>query len=331
MSEETEDAIIRRIPYSTLFVVAALFYKDRDLLIMSVGQSLKAFLDVDIELLVNFKLRQLLDKSNWTTYTLTATEVHTALFANALIIGILWILIQTLYGEKTTYSTDKEEDKKLRKRARRKLSWVPTFVNSLFMTLMGIGYYVIKTDCLNDVSGLWMYAQGDGEYVWRSMDNVSVLVMAWFAMFNVFDICFGSLYCFECLDPLTAWVHHPVFTWICYIGTTGNGIFYQGRPFASAFMVCCLEEFPTWHLAAGAMFPSLRSDWVFGGSFFVLRICYHLYHAVLCFLNDPSPTWYSITTPKMIFLFSILMHLVWFKAWVVKYMIPLLTRKVKET
>ena len=72
------------------------------------------------------------------------------------------------------------------------------------------------------------------------MDNVSVLTMAWFAG-NIFDIIFGCVYCFEYLDPLTAWVHHAVFTWV-YVGTTGDGIFYKGRPFASAFMLCCLEE-----------------------------------------------------------------------------------------
>lgn len=330
-SQSREDTIIKSFPYSTLFVVAALYFKDRARLNMSVSTSLRSLLDVDLEILTNFDLsQQLFDKSNWTTYTLTSTQIHTALFANAVIIGVLWILIQFLYGEKKTYSADEEEDKKLRKKARRRLSWVPTFVNSLFMTLMGTGYFVIKTDCLKDVTGIWMYAQGDGEHVWRSMDNVSVLVMAWFAMFNVFDISFGCMYCFECLDPLTAWVHHPVFTWICYVGITGDGILYQGKPFPSSFMVVCMEEFPTWHLAAGAMFPSLRNDWVFGGSFFLLRVCFHLYHAVLCFLNDPSPAWYSVTTPKMIFLFSMLMHLVWFRAWVLKYMIPLLFGKKEK-
>ena len=280
--------------------------------------------------LLDIRVSSLFDKRNWIEFTLTETEVHTALLFNFIVLTVLWVGIQALYGEKKVYnSIDKDEDKKLRKKARRKLSWVPTFVNSLFLTIMGAVFLVIKTDCLNDVSGIWKYAQGDGEYVWRSLDNVSVLVMAWFAMFNVFDIVFGCVYCFECLDPLTAWVHHPVFTWICYIGTTGNGIFYQGRPFPSAFMLCCFEELPTWQLAAGAVFPSMRSDWGFGGSFFLLRILFHLYHAVLCWLKDPSPSWNSITTPKMIFLFSMLMHTMWFSSWVSKYMMPLLLGRSK--
>ena len=83
-------------------------------------------------------------------------------------------------------------------------------------------------------------------------------------------------------------------------------------------------------LAAGAMFPSMRTDWGFGLSFFVLRICFHLFITMMCFMNDPSPAWYSVTTPKMIFLFSMGMHSMWFKSWVTKYMGPLLRKTQKK-
>ena len=150
----------------------------------------------DLQILFDFRLSSLLDKRNWTEFTLNETEIHTALVVNFVVLVAMWLIIQLLYGEKKVYSsTDKEEDKKLRKKARRKLSWVPTFINSLFLTIMGTVYFIIKSDCLNDISGIWTYGQGDGEYVWRNMDNVSVLTMAWFAMFNIFDIIIGIRIC----------------------------------------------------------------------------------------------------------------------------------------
>ena len=286
-----------------------------------------ASIKVDLDIIRSLSVSQLMDKANWTTFTLTETEVHTAIFIDVILLALLGIGIQVLYGEKKVYSANKEEDKKLRKKARRVISWASTFVNSLFMTVMGIVYVVIKTDCLTDVSRLWTYAQGDGEHVWRSMDNISVLTMIWFGFFNIFEVTYGCVYCKEHLDPLTAWVHHPVFTWIVYMGTTGNGIFFTGRPFASSFMIVTCEELPTWLLAAGAMYPALRTDWGFGISFFVLRICFHFYHLVMCFLHDPAPSVYSVTTPKMIFLFSFLLHCMWFQNWVSKYLAPLIFGK----
>lgn len=297
---------------------------------MVLGLASASSIKVDFDIIRSLSVSMLFDKRNWTTFNLTERDVHTAIFINAVLLTLLGIGIQVLYGEKKVYSAEKEEDKKLRKKARRVISWASTFVNSLFMTIMGTVYFIIKTDCLTDVSGLWLHAQGDGEYVWRSMDNVSVLVMAWFGMFNIFEVAYGCVYCKEHLDPLTAWVHHPIFTWIVYMGTTGDGIFFTGRPFASAFMIATLEELPTWLLAAGAMFPALRTDWGFGISFFLLRICYHFYNLVNCFLHDPAPTVFSVTTPKMIFLFSFSLHCLWFYSWASKYLRPLLGMDKKK-
>ena len=299
-------------------------------ILMVLGLASASSIKVDFDIIRSLSVSMLFDKRNWTSFNLTERDVHTAIFINAVLLALLGIGIQVLYGEKKVYSAEKEEDKKLRKKARRVISWASTFVNSLFMTIMGTVYFIIKTDCLTDVSGLWLHAQGDGEYVWRSMDNVSVLVMVWFGMFNIFEVAYGCVYCKEYLDPLTAWVHHPVFTWIVYMGTTGDGIFFTGRPFASAFMIVTLEELPTWLLAAGAMFPALRTDWGFGISFFLLRICYHFYNLVNCFLHDPAPTVFSVTTPKMIFLFSFSLHCLWFYSWASKYLGPLLGMDKKK-
>ena len=85
-------------------------------------------------------------------------------------------------------------------------------------------------------------------------------------------------------------------------------------------MIVTLEELPTWLLAAGAMFPSLRTDLGFGASFFLLRICYHFYNMVNCFLHDPAPTIFSVTTPKMIFVFSFFTALLMVQSWVTKYL-----------
>ena len=130
---------------------------------------------VDLDIIRSISVSMLFEKRNWTTFNLTESEIHTAIFIDVVLLALLGIGIQALYGEKKVYSTDVEEDKRLRKKARRKISWASTFVNSLFMTIVGTVYFIVKTDCLTDISGLWLYAQGDGENVWRSLDNVSGL------------------------------------------------------------------------------------------------------------------------------------------------------------
>jgi hypothetical protein len=313
-------------------VFALIFSKDseqRDRTLMIWQQKLSG-IQIDLSLVQNLKFEQLLDKRNWTgEYTLTTAEVHTAIFMNVLVLGALTVLIRLVFGEKKgayRYSANNEDDMAARREVRQVLAWVPTLLNSCLMTVLGFTYYALKSDFFNHPTAIFTYALLEpGEVVWRSRENVSVLAMIWFAMFNVYDIIFGVVHCPERLDPMTAWLHHPAFVWICTMGASGQGLFYKGEPFASSFMLCAIEELPTFLLAAGAIFPRMRTDWGFGGTFFVLRIVVHFYHMALCWLYDPKgDTWHSATTPKMIFLFTACLHAVWFRAWVRKYMVPLL-------
>lgn len=85
------------------------------------------------------------------------------------------------------------------------------------------------------------------------------------------------------------------------------------RPFSGAFTICLIEEFPTLLLALGSVFPSLRSDYGFGWSFFALRIVYHAYFASFAFANMADPT------VLILYLFTFFLHFYWFKNWINKY------------
>ena len=84
-------------------------------------------------------------------------------------------------------------------------------------------------------------------------------------------------------------------------------------PFSNLFLLAAIEELPTFLLALGSMFSVFRTDLGFGLSFFLLRICYHLYLFTLGMKI-------GIETPVIgVFVLTLTMHLNWFYAWVSKY------------
>jgi len=105
------------------------------------------------------------------------------------------------------------------------------------------------------------------------------ITMIYFAIFNIMELMFGAVFFREQLDPLTALVHHPVFTLIMLTGVTGNmfsvviplrdyvlvpllgsghaavavisnTVLPAGKvlPWNTVFVVLCLQELPTFLL-----------------------------------------------------------------------------------
>jgi hypothetical protein len=76
----------------------------------------------------------------------------------------------------------------------------------------------------------------------------------------------------------------------------------------------------------------------FGLSFFLFRICFHAYYLVQIYLNDYPSNFegsmndavYQITAPKVCYTLSMLLHIMWFNAWITKYLPALLGTKKKE-
>lgn len=338
--DEKSVNLLNRIPLGTFFVIGAYLIFDRENLLSSLQSSMDSFnIQIDLSLLTDVSSLTSID--NFNSYTLTEAHIHTAIFFYLIVLISVCVCSLLYMGEQTTYDAlNKENDKSLRKKARKRLSWGPSCFNSGLLTVVGFIYMGIKTGFFEDydITRIVTYAYS-GRHIWREKDNFSVLTMIWFGMFNITDMTFGSIFAFEALDPLTTWVHHPVFTWIMLSGITGNGIVFQGEPYCSAFMFGLIEELPTFWLALGSIWPSYRSDWGFGLTMFVFRICYHLHYSIACFLFDAVSTFkgddslYIHTTPKACYFFSMVMHIFWFKVgWLDKQLPKLLgyAKKDKE-
>jgi hypothetical protein len=191
----------------------------------------------------------------------------------------------------------------------KKLSWGLSLVNSFVMSMMGFVYIYQK---LPQIHYAIMSGEG-GEELLHSVDDVSALVCLWFAIMNVSDLVFGVLCYPQHMGFMTAVVHHPFYVWVMVVAVTGRGGFIDMPPFASGFMFAIIEEIPTFLLAMGSMFPSLRTDMGFGFTFFLLRICYNFF-LISCtvVLRLPLP---STVIPSL----SFAMHVYWFYSWWCKY------------
>jgi len=177
------------------------------------------------------------------------------------------------------------------------------------MSMMGFVYIYQK---LPQIHYAIMSGEG-GEELLHSVDDVSALVCLWFAIMNVSDLVFGVLCYPQHMGFMTAVVHHPFYVWVMVVAVTGRGGFIDMPPFASGFMFAIIEEIPTFLLAMGSMFPSLRTDMGFGFTFFLLRICYNFF-LISCtvVLRLPLP---STVIPSL----SFAMHVYWFYSWWCKY------------
>lgn len=188
----------------------------------------------------------------------------------------------------------------------KRLSWVITLVNSFAMTLMGAAYLFAKAYVSSD---LLTYMQS-GRHVFHGLDNVSALVCLWFGMANVVDLVFGLLCYPKYVQLLTGYIHHTIFIWIMIASTTGNGGFVAVEKFAPAFLMMTVEELPTFLLALGSVFKSYRTDYGFGGTFFILRIVYHGFMMYNAFV------WEAQTVVVFLYGLTLTMHLNWFYGWV---------------
>ena len=95
--------------------------------------------------------------------------------------------------------------------------------------------------------------------------------------------------------------------------TTGNGFFIHSEVFCASFVYVAIEELPTFLLALGSVFPSCRTDFGFGITFFFLRLVYHTYMLIYSIL---SKTDYIVT---ILYILTLILHVFWFSTWVTKY------------
>jgi hypothetical protein len=139
-----------------------------------------------------------------------------------------------------------------------------------------------------------------------SSNRHSRFTCAFFATFMILDTVVGVLDYPDYFDLLTGWIHHAFYL------TLIVALFYHGATHAQVHGF--IEEIPVLILALGNLHPALRRDLLFGFTFFVMRILYHIYLTVnFCsHLGHKHPAvYYSALTSVL----ALLLHLYWFAAW----------------
>lgn len=135
-----------------------------------------------------------------------------------------------------------------------------------------------------------------------SVDPSSVRAAVLFVSFLVADTLYGTAEYLQQFELVAGWVHHAAY--LVFYGCCLRWELTVGL--AVAFPL----ELTTVVLAVGHLWPPLRSDWLFGGSFLLLRLGYHAY--MLRF-------YYAIPAPALRvwpFMAAVLgLHVHWFAKW----------------
>ena len=126
---------------------------------------------------------------------------------------------------------------------KKKLAWSISLLNSIVMSIGGILYMHAKIVSVGlPKVTINLFSQlpivqftPDGNALFHSIDNVSVVLCVWFACANINDIVLGIIFYRGQLGFLTAYVHHTLYLWIMLACTTKNGLFISTNYFASAF------------------------------------------------------------------------------------------------
>ena len=179
----------------------------------------------------------ILDSENYFKNDITVNDLYTAAITFSIILFVIGSSAVVLFPEK------------------KKRAWIISLVNSFVTMVVGFLYLVHKVPKYPD---FFSFGANTVE-IFYDINNVSILICLWFGLANIFDLLFGLIFYPQQLGLLTAYVHHSVFIWIMIISTTGNGFFIKATPFASTFVFMLIEEFPTFLLALGSVFPAFRT------------------------------------------------------------------------
>ena len=149
-----------------------------------------------------------------------------------------------------------------------------------------------------------MNMKWNDEYIYGE-DMATRFVILYFTASNIVDFFIGFMRYREHVDPLTTVFHHIFYVIFMLVILSYN--------YSRGFVICFFMEIPTWFLALGSVWPSLRSDYLFGVSFFLTRVLFNAFQAYkLAQLHNDGYIW-------KICCMVLCLHLYWFKTWWDKY------------
>ena len=172
-------------------------------------------------------------------------------------------------------------------------AWLIMLISSFILTLTGF-YFAITAEMNRELYWTVSYIYSDHLF--------SRVILIFFTSCNIMDLGLGFFYYKEFLYPLTTICHHIFFIFIVII--------FLGTHTTTGFLITFVFELPTFLLSLGTIWPSLRNDLLFGITFFLTRICFHILSVYrLASLGFDGIAWKVLCLP-------FILHLHWFYKWI---------------
>ena len=143
--------------------------------------------------------------------------------------------------------------------------------------------------------------------------NFGKLVVLYFSAYLLMDIYIGNKEYPEYMKSLSGNFHHGVYTFVNMLSLY-IGIF-------PIYLLHMLSELPTFILAIGSFDSSLRNNNLFGITFFLTRIGYHILLTYI-FRNNSYIYYLSLA--------ALGLHIYWFYGWIKKYGKEFFTQKKEK-
>jgi hypothetical protein len=175
-------------------------------------------------------------------------------------------------------------------------AYIISIKNALVMFLIGLyynNYYFISK--LNEESFFNILEEKDSI-------NLGKVIVLYFTAYLIMDVLIGRQEYHKYMNTLSGYFHHTVYI-IINIVSLYIGVY-------PLYLLHMLSELPTFLLGIGSFDPDFRNDDLFGATFFLTRIAYHLF---LTYIFRQHTLLFYIS------LAALGLHCFWFSQWIKKY------------
>lgn len=175
-------------------------------------------------------------------------------------------------------------------------AYIMSIKNALVMFLIGLyynNYYFISR--LNEESFFNILEE-------QNSINLGKVIVLYFTAYLIMDIYIGKHEYHQFMNTIGGYFHHTMYI-IINIISLYIGVY-------PLYLLHMLSELPTFLIALGSFDSKFRNDDLFGATFFITRIAYHIFltyffrrHTILFYVS----------------MAALCLHLFWFGKWVTKY------------
>ena len=175
---------------------------------------------------------------------------------------------------------------------------IPTLINSFICSLFGV-YKIYNLVLYHDI-------------IFK--ENIYDIYMTDIFIFYLFIDIFAHIYYNISMNLLTCKIHHSLY----FIFLVSLRLHH----YSHLFTIFTIEELPTCILTLGQYEKNYRNDNLFGLTFFILRIIYHL--TIIVLLQPYPHPFYSY----LVGVVTSILHIYWFYNWTNKYYYNKIEKKI---